>query len=417
MALTAVNHFADMPTADASLALARQALFSQWPEVRKTAVEKLKHRDRETFVPELLASMHSPMQSRVDMFQEPDGRLLYRQAFYRTGHERDELLVLDNMYNPVYTPSTLRPGVGAKVQFDDGGRVDYMPNGKARPIGAQSGYDRKMTPIAGSALRGSNYPVQQTPVDPQAAAAQARAETAMKAAADAQAAQAAIAIQNAQTVAFNSSICELLTEVTGEAKPQSPEDWSEWWVESDEVYVPEYKPLTTTYVPAERDTYVQVPMERDIVTHFSCLAAGTPIWTDAGLVAVEKIKVGDRVLAQDTETGELAYKPVMHTTVRLKADLVKLDLRDEAVTCSVGHRFWIAGKGWTKASDIEPGMNFHGTEGTTPLRKSESAGVGAVYNLIVADFHSYFVGKAMIYSHDITARKPTDLAVPGLARK
>ena len=62
-------------------------------------------------------------------------------------------------------------------------------------------------------------------------------------------------------------------------------------------------------------------------------------------------------------------------------------------------------------------MNFHGAEGTTPLRRSAAAGVGPVYNLIVADFHSYFVGKAMVYSHDITARKPTDLLVPGLPRQ
>ena len=67
-----------------------------------------------------------------------------------------------------------------------------------------------------------------------------------------------------------------------------------------------------------------------------------------------------------------------------------------------------------KARDIEPGVNFHGAEGTTRLHGSETAGVGAVYNLIVADFHSYFLGKSMIYSHDITVRKPMDLHVPGL---
>ena len=136
-----------------------------------------------------------------------------------------------------------------------------------------------------------------------------------------------------------------------------------------------------------------------------------------GPVAVEKIKVGDRVLAQHPETGELAYKPVLHTTVRLNAELVKLELLDDTVTCSVGHGFWIAGKGWVKARDIEPQMHFHGAAGTTPLRRSQPAGVGPVYNLIVADFHSYFVGNALIYSHDITARKPSDLLVPGLPRR
>ena len=47
-----------------------------------------------------------------------------------------------------------------------------------------------------------------------------------------------------------------------------------------------------------------------------CLAAGTPVWTDQGLLAIEKISVGDRVLAQDIETGELGYKPVLRTTTR-----------------------------------------------------------------------------------------------------
>jgi hypothetical protein len=415
MALTGVNHFGDMRVTDASLALVRQALFANWPEVRKEARTKLKSRNRETFVPELLSVMHSPVESRIEAFQEPDGRLFYRQAFYRTGQDRDELQVFDNMYNPVYSPSAIRPGIGGKFEFDDGGRIEVMPNGKVRPLNPQSAYDRNMTGRAAGFLASSgNLTAKLTPVNPDAAAAAARGATAMQAAADAQATQVAVATQNAQTVAFNSAVCQLLTDVTGETQLQSPDAWSQWWVDTDEVYVPEYKPLSTTYVPVEHDTYVQVPMEREVVMHFSCLAAGTPVWTDAGPVAVEKIKVGDRVLAQDAETGELAYKPVMHTTVRLKADLVKLDLRDEIITCSVGHRFWISGKGWLKARDIEPGMNFHGAVGTTPLRQSEPAGVGAVYNLIVADFHSYFVGKAMIYSHDITARKPTDRLVPGL---
>ncbi len=307
------------------------------------------------------------------------------------------------------------------MQFDDGGTIGVQPNRKVVPIGPQSNYDKFMTRSAAAAvawdqgLGGLGLQHQLVPVDPASAAAQAQAGAAAKAAADAQVSATAVATSNMQTVAFNSAVCQLLTDVTGETQPQSPDAWSQWWVDTDEVYVPEYKPVTTTYVATEQNTYMQVPMQNMQMVHYSCLTAGTPIWTDAGPVAVEKIKVGDRVLAQDVETGELAYKPVMHTTVRFKADLVRLNLTDENITCSVGHRFWISGKGWTKARDIEPGMNFHGAAGTTPLRASEPAGVGAVYNLIVADFHSYFVGKSMIYSHDITARKPTDLLVPGLA--
>ena len=37
------------------------------------------------------------------------------------------------------------------------------------------------------------------------------------------------------------------------------------------------------------------------------------------------------------------------------------------------------------------------------------------YNLIVADFHTYFVGEAKILNHDNTDRAPTNSVVPGLA--
>jgi hypothetical protein len=94
----------------------------------------------------------------------------------------------------------------------------------------------------------------------------------------------------------------------------------------------------------------------------------------------------------------------------------KFNLLDDTITASSGHPFWIAGQGWVKARDIGPSAHFHGAAGTTPLERSEPAGVGRVYNLIVADFHSYFVGKAMVLSHDITRRSPSAMLVPGLAR-
>ena len=56
--------------------------------------------------------------------------------------------------------------------------------------------------------------------------------------------------------------------------------------------------------------------------------AGTPVWTNGGFVAVEKIRTGDMVLAQNPETGELAYKPVLRTTTRAAAPLVRIRADD-----------------------------------------------------------------------------------------
>jgi hypothetical protein len=39
------------------------------------------------------------------------------------------------------------------------------------------------------------------------------------------------------------------------------------------------------------------------------------------------------------------------------------------------------------------------------------------YNLVVADFHTYFAGADRALSHDNTIRQPTDRVVPGLAAR
>ena len=56
--------------------------------------------------------------------------------------------------------------------------------------------------------------------------------------------------------------------------------------------------------------------EYRVIMPYSCFAAGTNVWTLAGPQAIEKIQVGNRVLAQDVETGELTYKPVLAVTTR-----------------------------------------------------------------------------------------------------
>jgi intein/homing endonuclease len=42
----------------------------------------------------------------------------------------------------------------------------------------------------------------------------------------------------------------------------------------------------------------------------NCFTAGTKVLTDEGEKPIEEIKAGDKVLAKDDETGEMAYKEV-----------------------------------------------------------------------------------------------------------
>ena len=53
---------------------------------------------------------------------------------------------------------------------------------------------------------------------------------------------------------------------------------------------------------------------RDISKSFGAIRALKSVSFSA--YGGEEIRIGDRVLAQDVETGELAYKPVLQTTIR-----------------------------------------------------------------------------------------------------
>ncbi len=147
----------------------------------------------------------------------------------------------------------------------------------------------------------------------------------------------------------------------------------------------------------------------------SCFAPGTIVWKNSGPTPIEHIRVGDMVLAQHPETGELTYKPVLKTTVRPKGQLLKINIGGEEVQTSGGHLFWVSGEGWVKSRNLQAGMVLHGASGIARVQSVEKGDVAETYNLVVADFNTYFVGPDKVLSHDNTVRQATRAIVPGLA--
>ena len=47
----------------------------------------------------------------------------------------------------------------------------------------------------------------------------------------------------------------------------------------------------------------------------------------------------------------------------------------------------------------------------------EKDGFGKTYTLVVADFHTYFVGEMKILSHDNTLHSATTITVPGQSKR
>jgi hypothetical protein len=148
-----------------------------------------------------------------------------------------------------------------------------------------------------------------------------------------------------------------------------------------------------------------------------CFAAGTEVMTIAGPRPIETLKAGDRVLAQDPKTGELEYKTVQERTLRMGAKVFKLKIGGETITATYGHPFWVVGAGWKVAGHLQVGDRLRGLEQDFAVETIEEARPTEVYNLLVTDHATYFVGTQRLLVHDDSQVLETGRAVPGLIAK
>jgi len=362
-ALAAIEALGGMERSDAATSLARFGVLSPWEEVRLAAGKQLAERPYDAYIPDLLGAMALPVSTRVTLGPAPDGKnLLFRHELYREGQDMKERMVLDTEY-----------------------RRRRMPGG-----------DRRET------LNRALTDAQEKFVEREQQVAQ----------------------QNAVTAEVNQRISDLLATATGIDLLPNPITWWNWWNDFNEVYVPieGAKEEVDRYEHEEIDVYDETRIPTGITGGGSpgapsgdCLAPGTIVWTSLGAKEIDRLQVGDLLLAKDPETGEIAYKPVLRTTVRPASDLIRVRAGGYDSSASGGHRFWGSGKGWVRARDLEAGMELHGVRGTTPIESVERTGYSQTYNAIVEDFSSYFVGPCQVLTHDNTVHERTDATVPGLA--
>ena len=137
----------------------------------------------------------------------------------------------------------------------------------------------------------------------------------------------------------------------------------------------------------------------------ACFPAGTPVAVENGYRNIEELRVGDLVWAWHEATGDLALKPVVQTMRRDSDALVALRLGSDTVQATPEHPFWVSGQGWKVAGELVVGDELlrsdgqamrvgqveHQTEQSTP-----------VYNVEVADWHTYLVSWWMFIVHNAT---------------
>ncbi|WP_242823108.1 polymorphic toxin-type HINT domain-containing protein [Ruminococcus flavefaciens] len=134
-----------------------------------------------------------------------------------------------------------------------------------------------------------------------------------------------------------------------------------------------------------------------------CFVAGTMIATASGLVAIENIRVGDRVMATDPETGITAEKSVLETYIREATKLIHIVVNGDEIITTETHPFFVKGRGFVDAEELIEGDELQDINGKVAVIEHieiEETEPTKVYNFQVEDFHTYHVGENGILVHN-----------------
>ncbi len=140
-----------------------------------------------------------------------------------------------------------------------------------------------------------------------------------------------------------------------------------------------------------------------------CFTGGTFILTVYGYKLIEHIRIGDKVLSTDPETGETTEKTVLQTFERETTEFVDVTIDGESYTTTPEHPFYVEGKDFVNASKLEAGDKVvcYDTETDTTETKEveevhsyETDEPVSVYNFEVHENHTYHVGEDGVLVHN-----------------
>ncbi|MFK7820480.1 MAG: polymorphic toxin-type HINT domain-containing protein [Planctomycetaceae bacterium] len=368
----AAHTLARINSVRSTLLLANAAVFSPLESVRNVSIAALRDRPKEAFVPpliDLLTSVRTSTALDTPTRQSPYGlspvdpfKLTSRINFEKRARVVSHISSLGYDFEQIPVPD---PEMGSNPDFRFGGSMMLYPGAnKLQTIQRDVAHWRLL-----------------------AARQSVEAKESVR--------------------ALNKKVTTTLNAVLDQ-QSDKPEFWWAWWDKYSDIDAPVKEVLEVENNVQQRRVTFRVAA--------SCFAAGTPVLTELGFRPIESIQIGERVLSQDIDTGELRFRVVQKTTIRPPRKTHIINFNNESIRCTGGHNFWKAGTGWVKARDLEVGDRIRtptGTEAVTAVATSEPA---RTHNLVVEGFHTYFVGDLKLLVQDVLPITPTDNVLPGLSR-
>ena len=410
MQATVISTLGHIVAPEAVEALASSAVFSASPVVRYAAINELREKSYEEFLPLLLAELELPIESSVS-FQEVGNQVVTSYSLSQedaAGYSQERHY---QDYNPILGPRYIAKDFYKRVSYPrELVREGYWTEPYTRPAyrcGGRIIPERRVPsrwrPPA-YRQRPDEYHYQYTNYAEDPTYELRRQQTYRNSQSAATGELSAVEKANFRINEKNQRVAEVLKEVTSESFGRSPKPWWKWWKQ----YLELHPDIAALGIGADFNNLV----EREVSQG---LPQGTWIWTQSGKRPVESILPGDYVLSQNVETGELAYKVVLGTQSPRKIEVSRVTLNDTTTHFAPGHTVWVTGLGWRRVSTIDDGHRLHTVDGEPKISSVEKVYDLKAYNLIVDDFHTLFVGDLGILVHDGTHIRKTLKALPGVS--
>jgi hypothetical protein len=135
-----------------------------------------------------------------------------------------------------------------------------------------------------------------------------------------------------------------------------------------------------------------------------CFIAGTKIQTRSGFKNIEEIRIEDEVNSYCQDSSRFSFNKVIRLYKNKTDIILKITLENlEVIETTLGHPFFVLGKGYLKANELtlnDKLMNEKGEK--VSIQNLEMLKVDSLptYNFEVENYHSYFVSKSKILVHN-----------------
>jgi hypothetical protein len=145
----------------------------------------------------------------------------------------------------------------------------------------------------------------------------------------------------------------------------------------------------------------------------SCFAAGTPIkLPDGSSKPIEEFQVGDAILTKPEHDSDAATRAgIVVALFKRPAPIINLHVGSGIIETTDEHPFYVKDFGWKNAVELRTGDELMTSSGGWIRCDgiANSGQVKTVYNVEVADCHTYFVGDT-VWGFDLWAHNYKDAA-------